>query len=100
MRIKMLGVALAASFAASGCATATGMLYSEDRLAQMAAAHFGVDASQIEISRRDPQAGGTYFTVTLPDGKTERCFSDGNAMGFGLTHNALRCGQQMNERGF
>lgn len=95
MRTLKIAAFIAATTLLASCATATAMLYDEDRLASAAAARFGVDASQIAITNRVAVANGTYFDVSLRDGRTTRCFHDGNALGFGLMSNGVRCGAEM-----
>ena len=87
-------------FFLSGCATATGMLYSEQRLADLTAPQFGLRPSEITISNREPTSNGTYYDVTLPGGRKVRCFHDGNLGGMGLMSNPPRCGDRLNNGPF
>jgi hypothetical protein len=82
--------------ALTGCASATGMLYGDDRLAQLTAPQFGLTPNQITISNRQAMSNGSYYDVTLPSGERVRCFHDGNAMGLGMS-NPPRCGSQINQ---
>ncbi|HYE23368.1 MAG TPA: hypothetical protein VEA92_02895 [Candidatus Paceibacterota bacterium] len=83
-----------ASASLAGCATATGALWSEDRLVDAAAARFGVNPASIQITNCVPTGSGTWFTVHLPSGEKHRCFHDGNLMGAGVFSNGVRCGDQ------
>lgn len=98
--MRMTALRLAALVGAmstlAGCATATGMMYSDDRLAQLTAPQFSLRAHEITISNREPTATGTYYDAALPSGGKVRCFHDGNIMGLGLS-NPPRCGSQMNQ---
>lgn len=96
MRTLKLITALAIASALTGCATATGALYSEDRLAEITARHLGVPETEIRITDRDPTATGTYYNVELPGGERTRCFHDGNIFGIGAFSNPPRCGNQIN----
>lgn len=82
-----------------GCATATGMMYSDSRLAELTAPQFGVAPHEITVSNRQATSTGSYYDVTLPSGERTRCFQDGNIMGLGLS-NPPRCGSQMNQNPF
>lgn len=81
----------------SACASATGMLYSDVRLAELTAPQFGLSPSQITIQNRQPTGSGSYYDVKLPSGETVRCFHDGNAFGMGIASNPPRCGAQMGQ---
>ncbi|HEY0979290.1 MAG TPA: hypothetical protein VGE23_00385 [Candidatus Paceibacterota bacterium] len=94
--VAFAAIALAGASALSACASATGVLYSEDRLAQITARHLGVDPSSIRIYDREPTGMGTYYNVALPNGQTTRCFHDGNLLGYGVFSNPPRCGSQIN----
>lgn len=95
---KRIGAALlaAGAIAGSGCASATGMMYSDQRLAELTAPQFGVAPGQLTISNRQSTATGSYYDVRLPSGQTTRCFHDGNALGLGLS-NPPRCGARLNQ---
>ena len=94
--VVRLGVATAmASLAA--CASATGVLYSDARLAELTAPQFGVSPSQITIQNRRPTGSGSYYDVKLPSGDTVRCFHDGNVLGMGIASNPPRCGAQVGQ---
>lgn len=93
------GVVASAVCALMGCATATGMMYGDSRLAELTAPQFGVTPQQITISNRQATPTGSYYDVTLPSGERTRCFHDGNIMGLGLS-NPPRCGSQMNQNPF
>lgn len=82
--------------ALTACATATGMMYGDDRLAQLTAPQFGLAPNQITISNRQAMSTGTYYDATLPTGEKVRCFHDGNIMGLGMS-NPPRCGNQINQ---
>ena len=94
--ILILGLS-ALSGALTGCASATGMIYGDDRLAQLTAPQFGLTPNEITISNRQATPGGSYYDVTLPSGERMRCFHDGNLMGYGVFSNPPRCGTQMNQ---
>lgn len=97
MRTTIIGFGLAVALSAlTGCASATGMLYGDERLAQLTAPQFGLTPNQITISNRQAMSNGSYYDVTLPSGEKVRCFHDGNVMGLGLS-NPPRCGSQINQ---
>ena len=94
--ITLLGLATI-TVSVQGCATATGALYGEDRLAEITAPQFGLRPDEIAIRNRQATSTGSYYDVVLPSGEAVRCFHDGNVMGLGLMSNPPRCGNQLNQ---